>query len=150
MFVAALAPEEGEAAGQLVGQFPGSKLGASLAAGVDLGNKLHDLYIQQDQFQATYAADVPAALARNMASAQRPVADAALGEPSGAPDWKVIPSYFVYGTLDQSIPLAEHRFLAQRAKAREAVEVKGASHALMVSNPAAVAKVILDAAHSVR
>jgi len=150
VFVAALAPQKDEAAGQLVGQFPGSTLGASLAAPVDLGNNTHDLYIQQDKFRATYAADVPTILAKSMAATQRPIADVALGEKSGTPAWRVIPSYFVFGTLDKSIPPAAHRFMAERAKGREIIEVRGASHAVMVSNPTAVTNVILDAARSIR
>jgi len=44
-----------------------------------------DLYIDQSKFHAQFAADVPAQSARLMAVSQRPVAEAALLEPSGDP-----------------------------------------------------------------
>ncbi|MGY2896614.1 hypothetical protein [Deinococcus sp. UYEF24] len=85
----------------------------------------HDLYIQQNKFQATCAADVSPILARTMATAQRPIADTALSETAAAPAWKLIPPYFVFGTLDKAIPPAVQRFMAERAKAKLVLEIKG-------------------------
>ncbi|NHZ94034.1 alpha/beta hydrolase, partial [Massilia sp. CCM 8733] len=39
-------------------------------------------------------------------------------------------------------------FMAERAKSRKTVEIKGASHVVMTSNPAAVARLIEDAAQA--
>jgi pimeloyl-ACP methyl ester carboxylesterase len=50
---------------------------------------------------------------------------------------------------DKNIPEAAHTFMAQRAKAKETVDVKGASHVVMVSHPEAVAALIKKAAASV-
>jgi len=82
-----------------------------------------------------------------MAATQRPATEKALtgGLPTDAPAWKSIPSWFVFGELDLIIPAALHRFMADRAGAKGTLEVAGASHALMVSNPDAVANVILAA-----
>jgi pimeloyl-ACP methyl ester carboxylesterase len=49
------------------------------------------------------------------------------------------------GHQDLDIPVALHRFMAQRAGAKATLEVEGASHALSVSNPDAVTASILDA-----
>ena len=82
-----------------------------------------------------------------MAATQRPVAQAALEEPAGArPLWEAIPSSFVFGDLDQSIPAAAQRWMAERAGARRTVELAGASHAVAVSRPSETADVILQAA----
>ena len=71
-----------------------------------------------------------------MAATQRPVAQAALEEPAGdRPLWKEIASSFVFGDLDLSIPPAALRWMAERADARQIVELAGASHALSVSRP---------------
>jgi len=51
----------------------------------------------------------------------------------------------VFGELDKNIPAALHRFMAERAGAREIVEIEGASHALSVSRPEEVADIILRA-----
>jgi len=146
VFVAAFAPDVGESAAGLSGKFPGSTLGPTLAAPVALENGAHDLYIKQDLFPAQFAADVPAAEARLMAATQRPITDLALNETSAEPSWRTIPSWFVYGDLDKNIPPEALAFMADRAKSRNTVRIKGASHVVMVSHPKEVAQVIREAA----
>ena len=81
----------------------------------------------------------------------RPAIEQMLNEKAaGAPAWKSTPSWFVWGELDKNIPTAAHRFMAERAKAREALEVKGASHVVFVSYADTVAGVILRAAKSTK
>ncbi|OAP21480.1 Alpha/beta hydrolase family protein [Amycolatopsis sp. M39] len=87
----------------------------------------------------------PAAPASQMAAGQRPIAAAALDEASPAPAWKDLPVYSLIPTADKNIPAAAQRFMAERAEA-EVVEVEGASHAVLVSRPEAVAELILRAA----
>ena len=148
VYVAALAPEAGETVAGLAGRFPGSTLGPTLAAPVALQDGGKDLYIQQDKFHDQFAADVPNAAAQLMAATQRPVTEAALNEAAGEPEWKSIPSWFVYGDQDKNIPPQAMAFMAQRAHARQTVVVKGASHVVMVSNPKTVAHLIESAARS--
>ena len=81
-----------------------------------------------------------------MAAAQRPVSLSALGEPSTVSTWKTLPTYVVYGSADRNIPAAAMRFMSERAHARKTVEIPGASHAVMVSHPADVARLIEEAA----
>lgn len=81
-----------------------------------------------------------------MAASQRPIAQAALGEPVAALSWQNVPSWFVWGALDKNIPAALHAYMAKRAKAREAIEVPGASHVVMISHPHQVAAMIGRAA----
>jgi pimeloyl-ACP methyl ester carboxylesterase len=145
VYVAAFAPEKGESAAKLSGRFPGSTLAPTLAPPVSVpGGK--DLLIRQDKFWKQFAADLPEKKARLMAVAQRPVTEAGLNDPADASAWKTIPSWFVYGELDKNIPPAAHAFMAKRAKAKESVEVKGASHVVMISRPGMVARLIRDAA----
>jgi pimeloyl-ACP methyl ester carboxylesterase len=146
VYVAAFAPEKGETALELSGRFPGATLGPTLAPPVTLPSGGKDLYIQQDKFGPQFAADVPAAESKLAAATQRPVAEAALAEPSGAPAWKSVPSWHIYGDADKNIPAAAMAFMAQRAGSKETVVLKGASHVPMVSNPTAVAALIKRAA----
>jgi pimeloyl-ACP methyl ester carboxylesterase len=146
VYVAGFAPDTGETAAKLSGRYPGGTLGPTLAPPVALPDGGKDLYIQQDKFQAQFAADVPVADAKLMASTQRPVTDAALNEASGAPAWKSTPSWFIYGDRDLNIPAAAHAFMAKRANSKETIAVKGASHVVMISHPDAVAKLIEQAA----
>jgi pimeloyl-ACP methyl ester carboxylesterase len=106
----------------------------------------HDLYVQQDKFHDAFAPDLPAADAQVAAATQRPITDIAFGEASDAPAWKTIPSWVVYGDRDTAIPPKLHAFTAERVHARDTVVVKGASHVVMISHAAEVAKVIEEAA----
>ena len=108
-----------------------------------------DLYIRQDRYPAQFAADVPIARSAMMAVTQRPLARVALGGPSTAAAWRSTPSWFIFGGGDWSIPLALHRSMAERAKARRTVEIPGASHAVMESHPAAVVDLIVQEATAV-
>src|SRR5215470_2662347 len=146
VFVAALAPDDGETANDLLSKYPGGTSGSSLGPPVDLGGGAHDVYVQQDKFHAQFGADVPAKTAKIMAVTQRPIVDTAFGEQSGPPAWKSIPSFFIYGTGDKNLPVATTVFMAKRAGARKVVEIKGASHLLMVSHPKETARLILEAA----
>ncbi|MDX8520307.1 alpha/beta fold hydrolase [Mesorhizobium dulcispinae] len=145
VYVAGFAPETGESSLTLSARFPGSTLGDALlpVAQPDGGQ---DLYIQPEKFHEQFAADVPSAEAGLMAATQRPIAKAALAEPSGAASWKTIPSYAIYGSADRNIPPAVMKFMAERAHAVKTVIVEGASHAVMVSHPDEVAALIEDAA----
>jgi pimeloyl-ACP methyl ester carboxylesterase len=146
VYVAGLAPDTGESAASLGGRFPGGTLGQALAPGIPQADGGEDLYVQQDKFRAQFAADVTEGTARQMAATQRPVTKAALGEPSGEPAWKTIPSWFIYGSLDRNIPPTLAAFMAKRAAGREVIEIKGASHVLMISHAREVASLIERAA----
>ncbi|WP_208511078.1 alpha/beta fold hydrolase [Variovorax paradoxus] len=148
VYVAAFAPEVGESAVDLSGKFPGSTLGPTLAPPVALPDGGKDLYIQQPLFGRQFAADVAPRVSGPMAVAQRPVTEAALGEPAPAAAWKHLPSWFVYGDADRNIPPAALSFMAERAKAVRTVVVKGASHVVMVSRPGPVARLIAEAAEA--
>ncbi len=151
VYVAGFAPEEGENAFKLSGQFPGSTLGQALMPPVALAEgSAKDLSIDPVKFRNQFSADVPAKEAKVMAATQRPVTDAALNEGSGAPAWKNIPSWFVYGTLDKNIPAQLHAFMAKRAGSKRTEAVQGASHVVMISHPDAVVKMIEAAANAER
>jgi pimeloyl-ACP methyl ester carboxylesterase len=146
VYVAGFAPDHGESAFELSSKFPGSSLADTLVAyPVSTGG--NEFAIKADMFHHQFAADVPAAQAALMAATQRPVTAAALAEglPADGPGWKRIPSWFVFGDQDLTIPPALHRFFAERADAVGMRQVVGASHALSVSSPDAVASTIVAA-----
>jgi pimeloyl-ACP methyl ester carboxylesterase len=145
VYVDAFAPDHGESAFQLSTKFPGSTLGDALNAYPVAGG--NEFAIRPDVFQQQFAADVPATEAAVMAATQRPVTEAALTEglPAEVPAWKSLPSWFVFSDADRNVPVELHRFMAERAGAKGHKEIAGASHALSVSEPAAVTKIILEA-----
>lgn len=146
VYVAAFAPDAGEAAADLAGKFPGGTLGEALAAPVTLADGDIDLSIDQAKFHDQFAQDVPAEKAALMAAGQRPITEAALTEKSGEPAWKTVPSWFIYGDADRNIPAQALDFMTERAGSRHTVVVEGASHVVMVSQPQAVADLIEEAA----
>jgi pimeloyl-ACP methyl ester carboxylesterase len=146
VFVAAFAPDSGEALGDLQARFPGSSLGAALAEPVPLRGKGNDLYIKQGEFHLAFAADVPAGVAALLAATQRPVAQDAFTDKAGAPAWRTLPSRFIYGTADKAIPPTLLEFMAQRAGSRHTIAVPGASHAVLASHAVEVAALIEEAA----
>jgi pimeloyl-ACP methyl ester carboxylesterase len=146
VYVNGFAPEPGDSAFTLSERFPGSTLGDALRP-VPRSDGTTDLYITTERFHDQFCADVPAEQAARMAVTQRPATQEALTEPSGDhPLWKDAPSWFLIGEQDRNIPAELQRFMAERAGARRAVEVPGASHAISVSQPEATAQLIVEAA----
>jgi pimeloyl-ACP methyl ester carboxylesterase len=141
--IAGFLPDEGESAQELSEKFPGSTLGETLQE-VPLPGGGTDLYIRQELFPGQFAADVPLKEARVLAAEQRPISAAALGEPSGPPAWKTIPTWTLIPDGDKNIPPAAQRFMAKRAHAH--TEEVHASHLAPVSRPDKVADVIIEAA----
>jgi pimeloyl-ACP methyl ester carboxylesterase len=149
VYLAAFAPEAGESALGLSTKYEGSTLGDTLVKN-PLGDGSFDLTIQQDKFRGQFAADVPRQQAALMAASQRPIRDAALAEPAGPGAWHGIPSWFLIPTADKNIPPRAQRFMAERAGARDIVELRGASHAVTVSRPNEVTALIVEAVKTVR
>ncbi|MFD9391154.1 alpha/beta fold hydrolase [Streptomyces sp. NPDC060000] len=149
VYVAAFLPDQGETSLGLSNKFPGSTLGNAVEAvpyALPDGGSGNDLYIKSDKFRAQFAADVPRGQSAIMAATQRPIAASALEEPSVGAAWKSIPTWSLIATQDFNIPPAAQRFMSKRAHAHT-VEVK-ASHAVAVSHPDAVARVVRQAADS--
>lgn len=148
VFVAGLAPDLGESPASLGQKFPTGTLGQALAPPVPLPDGGNDLYIDQSRYWHQFAADVPRADAVIFAATQRPIAQSALGEPVDSLSWRQIPSWFVWGSLDLNIPAALHAYMAKRANAREAIEINGGSHVVMISHPRTVTDLIEHAARA--
>ncbi|WP_351226638.1 alpha/beta hydrolase [Streptomyces sp. NPDC002133] len=151
VYVNALLPDKGESANELASKFEGSVIGDILRP-VPItnpdGSKDVDLYIDQSKFHQAFAADVPAHTAGLMAVTQRPGTGTALNEPSGEPAWKTIPSWGLVGTNDQIIPRELQVYMAKRANAH--IEEVQSSHAVSVSHPDAVTRIVEKAARTVR
>jgi len=146
VFVAAFAPETGEPLQEINGRYPDVPLAAAIRTltypnGANPGT---EAYIDHDAFHSAFCADVPAEQAQILARTQRPVSlDAFAGVVSGTPAWKSLPSWAIVASADRAIHPNAERDMAERANA-ETVEIDG-SHAVAVSQPAAVADVILRA-----
>jgi pimeloyl-ACP methyl ester carboxylesterase len=150
VYLNAFALDEGESALQIAQKYTDQKLASGLIMRpfpqAD-GTEGTDLYLDPSKFREIFAADLPASETNLMATAQRPIAQAALQEKSTAPAWKTIPSWYLVGRRDEAIDPAAERFMAKRAHAHT-VEIN-TSHASFLSHPDAVDKLIVQAAKSV-
>ncbi|MFC0681223.1 alpha/beta fold hydrolase [Lysobacter korlensis] len=146
VYLAGFAPESGESAADLSGRFPGSSLAETLVAH-PLADGSNDTYIAPEKYHQQFAGDLSEEKAAVMAVTQRPITDRALGEPASGDTqaWTNLPSYFLFGDQDRNIPVAAHRFMAERAGAKRVEEVAGASHVVGMSHPDLAVSVIVDA-----
>jgi len=149
VYVASFNLEPGESTAELAAKFPGGELGAALDPvpfPLASGEAGTDLYIQQDRFRDVFAADVAPEVAELMAATQRPIAASALEDTATKAAWETIPSWTMVTTQDLAIPAESMRFMAARAGSTT-VEID-ASHAVTVSQPDAVADLIVSAARA--
>jgi pimeloyl-ACP methyl ester carboxylesterase len=143
VYVAGVAPDEGESVNDLQGRFPSLAMGP-LVRPAQLADGSVEVSIDPARFQDVFTADVPDADAAFMAISQRPVSATAFDDPATAAAWRTKPSWAVFGTADLPLAPELHRFSYERAGST-VTEVDGASHFLMLSQPDIVAGVIRDA-----
>ena len=150
VFVAAFAPEQGETLGAAEANSKDSVLNSALVPRqypTADGESATEFYIDPAKARDAFAGDLSDAQAALIAATQRPVAESAFSEPNGPPAWKHLPSWTVLATGDKAAGTDVVRSMAERAGAT-ITEVEG-SHVIMVSQPQAVAEVILEAVAAV-
>ena len=105
------------------------------------------LFLDKAKFPSSFAADVDAEKAAFMSDSQVPWGVEALSGTISEAAWKTKPSWYLVATEDKMIPPPAQRFMSKRAGS-SVVEVAG-SHAIYVSQPDAVAKLINTAAKGI-
>jgi pimeloyl-ACP methyl ester carboxylesterase len=140
VYITAFAPDKGESVASLIKDPPpGAPVPPILPPQAGF------LFLDKAKFPASFAGDVEAEEAAFMADSQVPWGVEALSGPISEPAWKAKPSWYLVVTEDKMIPPAAQRLMAKRAGSA-VVEIKG-SHAIYVSQPAAVASLIEQAAN---
>jgi pimeloyl-ACP methyl ester carboxylesterase len=104
------------------------------------------LYLNPEKFAADFAADLPKADSAFMAAAQMSAAAAAFATPAKVASWRNKPSYAIVATEDRALNPDLLRSLYKRSGSK-VTELKG-SHAIFISRPRDVAKVIEAAANA--
>jgi len=106
-----------------------------------------DLYIQRGPFEPAFATGLSEELQAEFYAKQRPITFSAVGTPAVAGQgWEKLPSWYVAGTIDGSIPLSLQLRMAERAGST--VTQLETGHLSMVTHPREVADVIVAAATS--
>ena len=142
VYIAAFVPDKDESVNALIGGFPADGPQPPILPPRD-----GFLLLDQEKFPASFAGDVPAEQAAFMADSQVPWGVDALGGQITEPAWRTKPSWYLVTTEDRMIPPAAQRTMSERAGST-VIEVSG-SHSIYVSQPAAVAALIRDAATAV-
>ena len=142
VYIAAFAPDKGESVDTLIKDPPPGAPVPPILPPQD-----GFLFLDEEKFHASFAADVDAKLANFMAASQVPWGVEALSGTITEPAWKSKPSWYLIATEDKMIPPAAQQFMSKRAGSTIA-ESRG-SHAIYVSQPRAVASLIERAAEGV-
>jgi pimeloyl-ACP methyl ester carboxylesterase len=138
-YIAAFAPDTGESVNTLIAEPPP---GAPVPP--ILPPRDGFLFLDRDKFHSSFAGDLPADQAAFMADSQVPWGVDALAGTISEPAWRTKPTWYLLTTEDKMIPPAAQRAMSQRAGAT--VTEVAASHSVYVSQPAAVANLIEEAA----
>jgi pimeloyl-ACP methyl ester carboxylesterase len=141
VYIAAFALDEGESCASIEQAVPQ----ASTAFKPDSNG---NWWIEQAQFPADFAADVPPGVAHFMAISQVPISTDAFTHKVTNPAWKTKPTWYMVATADRSINPIQERMMAKRARAKT-VEVN-ASHVAYMSHPKEAVKLIEEASASAR
>jgi pimeloyl-ACP methyl ester carboxylesterase len=138
VYIAALAPNEGQSLGNFIDfkKFP---------KGFLVFDNGGFVYINPEVFGQAFAQDVDPAQSKIIAAAQKPFNQSILAEKSGPPAWKQLPSWYQVSENDHAIPPDVERMIAKQINATTIS--LNSSHVSPLSHPNEVAQLILDAAN---
>ncbi|MFK0161285.1 alpha/beta fold hydrolase [Rhizobium sp. NPDC090279] len=139
VYVAALAPEEGETVADVFYRGEPHPQAPKLAPD---GHGL--IYLPREAIATAFAQNAEADELAVLAASQRPISPACITVPVGRPLWKDRATWFLIAEEDRMILVDNQRFMAARMKAKQ--RSVRADHMPMVTAPAAVIDVIREAA----
>lgn len=143
VYIAAIAPDEGETVGELFHRAEPSPNTRPQLAPDEEGF----LWVAPGGFASAVAPDAPQDETELMLVNQHPIALKCLGEPMTAPAWRQKPSWFLVAEKDRMISAAVQRFMAERMSAR--VRSCNVDHTPLASNPDSVVRLITEAADAI-
>ena len=138
IYVAALAPDEGETVADVFYRAEPHPKAPKLAPDEDLLT-----WLPEDAFANAFAQNAPPETQVVLAAVQRPIAITCITVPVGTPSWRSLPSWYLLAEDDRMIAAGTQRFMADRMKAR--VRAHPVDHTPSVTAPAIVVDVIMEA-----
>jgi pimeloyl-ACP methyl ester carboxylesterase len=140
VYVAALAPAQGETVADVFYRAAPHPQAPKLAA------DSHGLiWLPLDAFATAFAQDASSEEHSLLAAVQRPISPACISVAVERPLWEDRPSWFLVAERDRMIAPETQRFMADRMNAR--VRLHPVDHAPLITAPAAVVGLILEAVH---
>jgi pimeloyl-ACP methyl ester carboxylesterase len=141
VFIAALAPDEGETVAEVFYREKPHREAPQLAPDA------HGfIWMPNEGFGAAFSQHASPERAALLAATQRPIAVACIQEKAPRPVWKAKPSWYLVAEEDRMINPATQFFMAQRMGAR--IRSEKVDHTPLVTAPGPVIEVILEAVAS--
>jgi pimeloyl-ACP methyl ester carboxylesterase len=113
------------------------------------GTTQTDVYLDPSQFPARFAGDLPRRVAADLAATQPPTGAATFASRlTVEPAWNTIPSWYLVARQDRAIAPDLERFMARRMHAH--TSQSNGSHAVYISHPKAVVRLVEQAARATR
>ena len=142
VYVAALAPDEGETVADVFSR------GTPHPQAPRLAPDAHGLmYLPEAAFAAAFAQNASKQELAVLAAVQRPISPACITVKVERPLWKDRPAWFLVAEQDRMIVVDNHRFMAERMKAR--IRSHAVDHAPLVTAPSTVVDIIREAIDAV-
>jgi pimeloyl-ACP methyl ester carboxylesterase len=138
VYVAARAPDADEDYSALAKTFPTPPATAGIVFDGEEG------WLSEAAFLRDFAGDVPESRAMVLYAVQQPFQKSLLAGKTTQAAWRTKPSFYAVSTEDRTINPDLQRFMAKRMGAKT-IEVKS-SHVSLISQPDAIAALILEAA----
>lgn len=138
VYVAALAPDEGESVADVFYR------GEPHPQAPNLAPDEHGLiYLPHESFAAAFAPNASIEEQALLAAVQRPISAACITVAVERPLWKRLPTWFLLAEQDRMIPKDTQAFMAERMQAR--IRSHPVDHAPIVTAPSVVLDVIREA-----
>ncbi len=135
VFVAALAPDEGETVGELLHRAAPHPMSAQLAPEPD-----GSIWMSPEGFANSVAPRATSDEIALLAATQKPIALRCLGESMTKPAWREKPSWFLLADADRQIAPEIQRFMARRMNAH--LDVQNVDHSPILTAPETVVGLI--------
>jgi pimeloyl-ACP methyl ester carboxylesterase len=139
VYVAALAPDEGETVAQVFYKDESHPKAPQLAPDTD-----GFIWMPDEGFANAFAQNASTEQIALSKAVQRPISVKSIQEPSPAPAWKSKPTWYLLAEQDRMVNPKTQRFMAERMKAT--VRSFAVDHTPLLTAPDKVVDIILEAA----
>ena len=141
VYIAALAPDEGETVAQVFYRDEPHAKGPKLAPDAD-----GFIWMPDEGFANAFAQNATAEQLALSKAVQRPIAVKCIQDPAPTPAWKSKPAWYLLAEEDRMINPKTQRFMAERMKAT--ISPCKVDHTPLLTAPDKVVDIILDAANA--
>ncbi|SPM36130.1 Lysophospholipase, alpha-beta hydrolase superfamily, partial [Mycobacterium rhizamassiliense] len=142
VYVAALAPDQGETVADVFYRNPPHPLAPELKP--DDGGWI---WLPTNAFGEAFAQHATAEEHALLAAVQRPIAAPCIQQPVAKPGWKELPAWYLVAEEDRMINPDTQRFMAERMNAR--THSHQVDHAPLITRPEVVVDILSEAAENV-